>query len=437
MSKKFWYWFLSILIGAILLYSILVATGIIDNSKKIKVVSELAAKRTLVESVSASGKIYPIKEVKISPDVSGEIIVLNVQEGDSVRKGQLLATINSSTYQSVVNRAQAQLNQSKSGVQNAQALQQQAQAQLNQAQSTYNRNKRLFEEKVISPAEFEIAEANYKSALASYQAAIASIKGNEFGVASAKANVNEARQQLGRTTIFAPMSGRVSALFVKKGERVVGTAQMAGTEMMRISDMSALKVDVEIGENDIVKISVGDSASIDVDAYGNRSFSGVVTQISSTNPNAGMTQAASSLTDQVTNYIVSISMNADSYADLLLEKKNVFPFRPGMSASVEIYTKKKDNILSVPIGAVTTRIDDKKTDQSYKEAIQEYVFIDSMGFAVQRAVKTGLQDNKYIEIKEGLKGNEKIITLPYEAVTRTLKNLLKIQAVKKEDLYQE
>lgn len=303
MSKKFWYWFLSILIGAILLYSILVATGIIDNSKKIKVVSELAAKRTLVESVSASGKIYPIKEVKISPDVSGEIIVLNVQEGDSVRKGQLLATINSSTYQSVVNRAQAQLNQSKSGVQNAQALQQQAQAQLNQAQSTYNRNKRLFEEKVISPAEFEIAEANYKSALASYQAAIASIKGNEFGVASAKANVNEARQQLGRTTIFAPMSGRVSALFVKKGERVVGTAQMAGTEMMRISDMSALKVDVEIGENDIVKISVGDSASIDVDAYGNRSFSGVVTQISSTNPNAGMTQAASSLTDQVTNYI--------------------------------------------------------------------------------------------------------------------------------------
>ena len=242
--------------------------NVFKKEDAIKVAVEKSKKRTLVESISASGKLYPEKEVKISPDVSGEVVVLKVEEGDSVRRGQLLATINSQTYRSGVNRAQAQLNQTQSNVQNARAQKMQFSAQLDQARSVYERNRKLYNDQVISLSEFEVAIANFKTAQANYKASMATIKGNQYGVASARANVSEARQQLQRTAIYAPMTGVVSALFVKKGERVVGTMQMSGTEMMRISDMSKLKIDVEVGENDIVKVKLGDSTKVEIEAYG-------------------------------------------------------------------------------------------------------------------------------------------------------------------------
>lgn len=434
MKRKTLFWILGIVLFLVVLYLILAATGVINKEEVTKVAIDNAEKRTLVESVSASGKIYPVKEVKISPDVSGEIIVLKVNEGDTVRKGQLLATINSSTYRSSVNRAQAQLNQTKSGVQNAKAQREQFQAQLDQASATYFRNKELFDKKVISQAEFETAIASYKSAQANYNAAMATIKGNQYGVASARANVSEARQQLQRTTIYAPMSGVVSVLYVKKGERVVGTAQMAGTEMMRISDLSEMKVDVEVGESDIVKVKYGDSADIEIEAYGNKVFRGVVTQISQSNP-GGVTQVAS-MNDQVTNYTVSVTLDVTSYQDLLDANPGRSPFRPGMSASVEIFTKQKGGVLSVPINAVTTRVEDEN-EGSYSDAIKEYVFIDSMNYAVLREVKTGLQDNRFVEILTGLKANQKVLVAPYGAIARTLNNRDKIEIVEKKELYEE
>lgn len=426
-------WILGILIGGLLLFAIL--SRVFEKEKSTKVAVEASKKRTLVESVSASGKLYPEKEVKISPDVSGEVVVLKVDEGDSVRKGQLLATINSQTYRSGVSRAQAQLNQTQSNVQNAKAQRLQFKAQLDQARATYNRNKQLFNEQVISASEFETAVASYKSAQANYSASMATIKGNQYGVASARANVNEARQQLQRTAIYAPMTGVVSALFVKKGERVVGTMQMSGTEMMRISDMSKMKIDVEVGENDIVKVKLGDSTKVEIEAYGTQVFYGKVSQIKQANAGTAA-QAAASINDQVTNYTVSVTLDPNSYAELIEENPNASPFRPGMSASVEIFTKQKGNVWTVPINAVTTR-EDEDAEGSYSDIIKEYVFIDSSGYAVLRQVKTGLQDNKYVEVLSGLKGKEDVLVAPYGAIARKLKNREKIEVVDKEDLYEE
>ena len=431
MSKRL-QWILGIVLGGLLLYVILVR--VFEEEKSTKVAVEESKKRTLVESVSASGKLYPEKEVKISPDVSGEVVVLKVEEGDSVRKGQLLATINSQTYRSGVSRAQAQLNQTQSNVQNARAQRLQVKAQLDQARATYERNKQLYNEQVISASEYETAVASYKGAQANYKASMATIKGNQYGVASARANVTEARQQLQRTAIYAPMSGVVSALFIKKGERVVGTMQMSGTEMMRISDMSAMKIDVEVGENDIVKVKLGDSAKVEIEAYGTQAFYGRVSQIKQAN--AGMAKAAGSINDQVTNYTVSVTLNPNSYKELTAENPKASPFRPGMSASVEIFTKQKKGVLTVPINAVTTR-EDEDAEGSYSDVIKEYVFVDSSSYAVLREVKTGLQDNKYVEVLSGLKGKEKVLVAPYGAIARKLKNKEKITVVEKENLYEE
>lgn len=431
--SKTGYWILGILIACLIGYAVYSVVNKKDDAVKVAV--EESKKRTLTESVSASGKIYPEKEVKISPDVSGEVVVLRVEEGDSVRKGQLLATINSQTYRSGVNRAQAQLNQTQSNVQNARAQKQQFSAQLDQARSVYERNRKLYNDQVISLSEFEVAIANFKSAQANYKASMATIQGNKYGVASARANVTEARQQLQRTAIYAPMAGVVSALFVKKGERVVGTMQMSGTEMMRISDLSKMKVDVEVGENDIVKVNLGDSAKVEIEAYGTKLFYGKVTQITQAN-GGGLTQAAGSMNDQVTNYTVSVTLAPESYATLAEDNPGRSPFRPGMSASVEIFTKKKSGVLSVPINAVTTR-EDEEAEGSYNDIIKEYVFIDSSSYAVLREVKTGLQDNKYVEILSGLKGKESILIAPYGAIARKLKKNDKINVVDKEDLYEE
>ncbi|MBP6455193.1 MAG: efflux RND transporter periplasmic adaptor subunit [Chitinophagaceae bacterium] len=436
MNKKWMYRIVGILIGLVLLYFILNKLGIISKNEAIDVAVEPSKKSSIIELVSASGKIYPVSEVKISPDVSGEIISLNVEEGDSVKKGQVLGTINAMIYKTAVNKAQAQLNQTKSSVSNASALKNQALAQLQQAENSYNRSLSLFQEKVISVSELETAESAYKVALASFKASMETIKGSRYNVTGAQADVSEAKQSLQRTTLYAPMNGIVSNLFVKKGERVVGTAQMAGTEIMRVADMSKMKVDVEVGETEITKVSIGDTANIEVEAYDGKIFKGIVSKISQTNPNSNLQNAATSMNEQVTNYTVSVEIINESYAFLLKENPNRFPFRPGMSASVDIITSKKDDILVVPIDAVTTR-EDENAKGTYKERIKEYVFIDSNGFAKLQQIETGLQDNENIEIISGLKLNQNVIVAPYAAVARNLNPKDKIKIVKKEELYEK
>jgi RND family efflux transporter, MFP subunit len=422
----------------IALMIILSKTGIIGGEQLTKVAVQKAGLHDIIETVMASGKIYPVSEVKISPDVSGEITELYVQEGDSVRKGQVLAAINSTIYKSMVNRANAQLNQTRSSVSNASALMQQAKAQLDQATATYERNKKLYQEYAISASEFEMAETAYKSAQATYQAAIESIKGNQYGVAGAEANVTEARQSLQRTTIYAPMSGIVTKLFVKKGERVVGTAQMAGTEILRVADMSKMKVDVEVGENDIQKVKQGDTANIEVDAYPNRTFKGVVVQISQSSTATGLQQTMTSLTDQVTNYTVSVQLLAESYSDLLQADKKRFPFRPGMSASVEIITRHERNILSVPINAVTTRDEENDEEVQRNEKIKEYVFVvNNQQKTELKEVKTGIQDNTYIQILSGIKEGEQVVIAPFSAIARTLNKDEKVKIVPKKELFEK
>jgi HlyD family secretion protein len=438
MSQKRIYWIIGITLLLLALAIVLKKAGVIGEDHTVKVAVEEVGKHDIVETVTASGKIYPVSEVKISPDVSGEVIDLYVEEGDSVTKGQVLATINATIYQSMVNKANAQLNQTRSSVFNASALTMQAKAQLDQATSTYQRNKGLYEDKVISAMEFETADAAYKTAQANYKAALENIKGNEYGVASAQANVTEAVQNLHKTTIYSPMKGIVSKLFIKKGERVVGTAQMAGTEIMRVADMSKMKVDVEVGENDIQKVKFGDTANIEVEAYPNRTFKGQVVQISQSSTATGLQQSISSLTDQVTNYTVSVELLPDSYKDLIAVDKRHFPFRPGMSASVEILTKHQLQVLAVPINAVTTREEEELgADNVVKDdKIKEYVFVvNDKNTTVLKQVTTSVQDNTYIQILSGLSEGEKIIVAPFSAIARTLKKDLKVKIVPKKELF--
>ena len=438
MSQKRIYWIIGITLLLLALAIVLQKTGVIGEDHTVKVAVEEVGKHDIVETVTASGKIYPVSEVKISPDVSGEVIDLYVEEGDSVKKGQVLANINATTYQSMVNKANAQLNQTRSSVFNASALTMQAKAQLDQATSTYQRNKGLYEDKVISAMEFETADAAYKTAQANYKAALENIKGNEYGVASAQANVTEALQNLHKTTIYSPMKGIVSKLFIKKGERVVGTAQMAGTEIMRVADMSKMKVDVEVGENDIQKVKFGDTANIEVEAYPNRTFKGQVVQISQSSTATGLQQSISSLTDQVTNYTVSVELLPDSYKDLIAVDKRHFPFRPGMSASVEILTKHQLQVLAVPINAVTTREEEELgADNVVKDdKIKEYVFVvNDKNTTLLKQVTTNVQDNTYIQILTGLTEGEKIIIAPFSAIARTLKKDMKVKIVPKKELF--
>jgi HlyD family secretion protein len=389
-SAKWW------ILGAVLFIGTLVAlkvAGVIGKVHIQKVAIEEIKTRTIVESVTASGKLYPVTEVKISPDISGEVLQLFVQEGQRVQKGQLLARIDASLYQNNVTRANAQVNQSKSSTANAQAQLKPLEVQLQAAKATYERNLKLYNDKVISAAEFEVAATNFKSVSANLQASREAINGTRYNTDGAVATLAEANQNIRRANVYAPMSGNVSKLAVKQGERVVGTAQMAGTEMLRIADMSLMKVDVEIGENDIQKISVGDTAIVEVDAYTKRKFRGFVSKIAQSNTSSLASQASS---DQVANYTVSIEMDPSSYDDLISDTK--FPFRPGMSASVEILTMHKPGVLAVPINAVTTRdldtAKDKGAEATADDDFKEYVFILQKDNTVRIAeIKTAVQDN--------------------------------------------
>lgn len=374
----------------------------------------------IIETVSATGKIQPEIEVKLSSEVSGEIIDLPIVEGQMVEKGDLLVRINPDIYQSSLQRSRA-------GLQNVKANYAQSEASLKEAKSNYERNKTLFEKGIISKAEWD-------QIVAAYERSEAMKNASYYSMQSAAATVTEATDNLARTTIYAPMRGTISKLDVELGERVVGTQQMAGTEIMRVADLSKMEVEVEVNENDIVKVSVGDSTKVEVDAYLKREFKGVVTEISNS--------AIEGLTaDQVTNFKVKVRILESSYQDLLEGKKeNYSPFRPGMTATVDIITRRKSNVIGVPISAIVIKNDTtttkgiKKKDDSKENLDEKFetVFVKDGDKAKLRVVKTGIQDDRNIEIISGLKPGEVVITGPYNTVTKSLKSGDEVTLLKEE-----
>lgn len=420
------------------------------GDKGVKVSTEKAVKRTIIETVNASGNIYPEVEVKISPDISGEITDLNVEEGDSVRKGMVLARIFADIYALQRDEAASEVNRQQASVANNAAALGALKASLDQAKTAYDRNKQLFDQKVISKSELEQFETTYRSAEANYNAARENIRSLQAGVQASQTGLTKANKDLGRTILTAPMSGVISSLKVKKGERVAGNSFNVGTEMMTVADMSVLEVRVDVGENDIVKVNIGDSADIKVDAYNDRVFKGIVTKIASSTSSSSLTSTG---TNDVTNYQVRIRLIKDSYKDLATK---TFPFRPGMNASADIKTKRKENVVSVPIMAVNTRIkgtnesvaDKKKekenespdngaADQPVAGTEQEVIVfvLQKDGTVKKTIVHSGIQDINNIEIISGLKEGEEVISGPYEAISQKLKDGLKVKVVPKEELF--
>lgn len=416
MSKKTIYILIGVAILSLIVLLVLSKKGIIGNDKKGTFVEISQVKTTtVVETVSATGKIQPEIEVKISSEVSGEIIMLNVKEGQVVKKGDLLVKINPDLYTSGYNRSLSNLSGSKAGLS-------QAEATFKEAKANFERSKILFEKGIISKSDWDTSIATFEVAKASKQNAY-------YAVQSAAATVNEAKDNLGRTVIYAPADGTISMLNVELGERVLGTQQMTGTEILRIANLNAMEVEVDVNENDIVKIKVGDEAKVEVDAYLKKQFKGIVTSISNS--------ASAELTaDQVTNFKVKVRISKESYLDLFEGKPDSYsPFRPGMTATVDIITKTKYNVLAVPISSVVVKSDtlptkDSKIEDKYKDLEQasmpiidkklECVFVKVGEKAKIRIIKTGIQDDSNIEVISGLKNGDIVITGPYTTVSKEL-----------------
>ncbi len=442
-NKLIWY-----LGGAVVLLIIFAivgkSAGWIGKEEGIKVSVAKVERKNIIETVSANGKIQPEVEVKISSDVSGEITEMYVKEGDSVLAGTLLARIDPELYQSSLDRAEANLNSSKASLANAKARQLQSEAKFNEVEQQFTRNKKMHEQHLISDGEFQTAQSTYINAKAEIEASKQTVIGAEFSVKTQIAGLKEAQKNLSRTEIFAPVSGIVSKLNVEKGERVVGTSQMAGTEMMRIANLNDMEVSVDVNENDIVKVSIGDTCEVEVDAYNNRKFKGMVTEIA----NSATTSTATT-SDQVTNFVVKIRILRSSYDDLqrtIGNKRAVF--RPGMSASVEIQTEYATDVLALPIECVTTRnkadLDTTqkastkfKLKQEKSKEDLEVVFVYTSNNTLKiRQVKTGIQDDKSIQIVSGISENEEIVSGPYIAVSRSLKNGDRVTKVSKDELFE-
>jgi HlyD family secretion protein len=398
-----------IIIAAVVLIVVLVVVGKSRSGKGVEVTVTSPITKDITEIIPANGKIQPVVEVKISPDVSGEIIVLNVKEGDQVKAGQVLLQIKRDQYLSARDRMKAALNQAK-----AQLAQQDAKFQ--QIELSYNRNMSLYEKGAISQSEYE-------SSVSEYSMAKEQLNASRFNVQSSEAGLAEAEESLSKTTIFAPMNGVVSKLYVERGERVVGTSQMAGTEMLRIADFEKMEVLVDVNENDIVRIRKNDTALVEVDAYPGRKFEGVVTQIANSAKNIG------SALEQVTNFEVKVYILPSSYADLV-QNSRTNPFRPGMSASVSIQTETRRNALAIPIQCITTRAellsDSLKLELGPNELVEQ-VFVVKNDNTVQAVrIKSGLQDHLHIEITEGLTKEDRVVTGPYAAISKTLENGTKV-----------
>ncbi len=452
MNKKL-RWIIFILLGLIVILLILKKAGIFATEEGIKVTTEKVTRKQINEVVTANGKVFPELEVKVSSDISGEIIELKCKEGDSVKKGQVLARIYADIYNTQRDQAAAEVNRVQAGVDNSSAALDAFKARLEQAKTNYDRQKSLLDEKVISPLEFEQADNAYKTTLSEYNAAKQNIRGNQAVVSSARAGLARANKDVSRGNIVAPMDGIISLLAVKRGEKVVGTAQMAGTEMMRIADMSSMEVRVEVGENDIPKVHLGDSAKVSIDAYGNRKFAGVVTKIAASNTNASSGSTGLTSANEATSYLVNIQIQRNSYQDLFNNTStHALPFRPGMNATADIYTTTHNNVLTVPINAVTTRDDNpdqqslttnnKVADQNnttkVNNDLNEVVFVLQKDQTVKPViVKTAIQDMNYIEIIAGLKEGDEVVVGPYNVVSKQLKKDTKVKVVSKDKLFEK
>jgi HlyD family secretion protein len=426
-SNKLIYILLGVL-GAIILFAIIGRSlGWIGGEKELTVEVSTVKKVSITEKVSASGVIEPEIEVKLSPDVAGEIIELNVVEGDSVKIGDLLVKIRPDNFISALDRSRANLNQNQANLAQSKANLKRAEAQYIRAELEYNRNEKLYKDKVISDSDWEQIQANFLTSQNDLEAANQSVLAAEFIVKSSQATVSEAAENLRLTNVYSPVTGIVSKLLVEKGERVVGTQQMAGTEMLRLADLSKMEVRVNVNENDIIRISMGDTTIIDVDSYSSsgKKFKGVVTSIA----NSANTKASP---DAVTEFEVKIRILNESYADLISER-NKYPFRPGMTASVDIITQKKDNVLSIPLAAVTTREDQvvENTDGSTKS--KELIFIRENGKAKMVEVKTGISDFDNIEVLEGVSEGTEVVSGPYFIVSKQLKDNDAIKVNKPEE----
>lgn len=436
-NKKIW------IIGGLVLGVILLAVFAKKGENATLVATEIAVKRNITEIVSVNGKIQPESEVKISPDVSGEIIEMAVKEGDSVVAGQLLLRINPDIYQTQMNQLQANLDNGLAGLSSQEAQKESVKAALIQAESNYLRIKKLYEQKVSSEQEYEQARLQFETAKANMGAADKNILAAKYSVQSLRASLDQGRKNMGRTSIFAPASGIVTNLNSEKGERVVGTAQMAGTEIMRVSNLNSMEVEVNVNENDIVRIKNGDSANIKVSAWPNRIFKGIVTEIA----NSARFEAASAITDQATNYVVKVRILASSYSDLGEGRKQ--PFRSGMTATVDIQTATKNNVLCIPISAVTTReptqksdskvaVKDKKEIEKNKgEITRTWVFILENGKAKSVEVTTGIQDINYFELLTGLKEGDEVISAPGMAIAKRLNDGDKVKKVDKDKVFEK
>ena len=389
--------------------------GWFGKAVTVKVAIEKAEMRSVTETITANGKIQPEKEVKISPDVAGEIVELNVKEGDNVVKVQLLCRIKPDIYVS-------QRDRSLAAISSAKARQAQSEAQFVQAELSYKRSKQLFDEQTISKSEFEQAQATFTVAKSEVDAA-------KYSVISSEASLKEANENLLKTSIYAPMTGSVSMLLVELGERVVGTSMMTGTEMMRVADLSRMEAQVQVNENDIVRVNLNDTALITVDAYLDHKFKGIVTEIANSAKTTGLSA------DQVTNFDVKILVLPASYQSLV-KAGEVNPLRPGMSASVDIQTETRKNVLSVPIQSVTTRTDTTKAQTSTSaDDVRTLLFTTDGKYAFAKDVKTGIQDNNYIEITSGIKEGDQVVTAPFSAISKKLSDSTLIQIVKKEELF--
>ncbi|HEY0262496.1 MAG TPA: efflux RND transporter periplasmic adaptor subunit [Chitinophagales bacterium] len=413
-----------------------------------KVAVEKAQKRTIEEIVTASGKINPETEVKLSSEVSGEIILLAVKEGDSIQKGDLLVVINPVVYEAQESQANATVQQVKANLVSAEAGFKNQQIQYEQAKVTYKRQEQLHADKIISDQEFDQGKATLRAAQASFETAREQLNASKYTVHANEASHKLSNDNLAKTRIYAPISGIVSLVNSKLGERVVGTAQMTGTEILRIADLSNMQAEVDVNENDVLRVKVGDTAEIEVDAYRNKKFKGVVSQIAYSSATSTTTVA----TSQAINFIVKIKLQQDSYADLIDETSGKkYPFRPGMSATADIKTNSKRDVLSVPIQAVTTR-DEQELDSNYvakknaagddetteinKDA-REIVFVVENGKAKAIQVSTGIQDASYIEILSGINEEQEVIKAPFKAISKTLKNGDLVEVTDEKNLFKE
>jgi len=420
--------------------------GWVGQKKAVEVEIGKVERATIVEKVSASGAVQPVLEVKITPEVSGEVIDLVIEEGDSVSKGDFLAKVRPDNFVSIRDRVLANLNQQKANLEDAKARMARAEATYKRNQLEFDRQQKLYSEKVISDADFQLAEANFNIAKQDLESAKQSVNAAEYIVKSARASLEEAEENLRLTEIEAPMSGIVSKLDIEIGETVLGTSQMQGTEMLRIADLSNMEVRVDVNENDIIRISEGDTAIIDVDSYSymEKKFKGIVTQIA----NTANSKASA---DAVTEFEVRINILNSSYQDLIKEKGIKYPFRPGMTASVDIITETKSNILTVPLAAVTTRKKESVKDKAgsknedsddeeetlLDEELDEVVFKVEEGIAVKTIVKTGISDFDRIEVLDGLDEGQEVVSGPFLAVSKRLKDGDMVEQKKKEDKKQD